>query len=308
MRRTSTVDILWPEGFAGPLVIRGRGRDIRTLDDGGIEVLGRASTEIVLEAGKVTSMATEPAVPIDGFIGISGRGFRRAVEEHTPELATDGSLLGLLLDEVPVALVISTYSLARGGLMPRPAAAATGTGPVVHPRSDVCAGWAADAIPPDFSGRPGHDIMLAPKAALPRLTRDDDPLAWHEQPPLPAGSMRRRRRLDLSRTVDGDLVIDSLFRDAYRVDDELEHGVHEYGVEGIVDGQTLTLRSITITPRVLPRPACTNALASAQRLVGHTLPELRAHVRAEFAGTSTCTHLNDELRAVGDLHALVAHL
>lgn len=306
MRRTSTVDITWPDGFAGPLVIRGRGRDIRTREDGSAEVLGTASTEIVLDGGKVTSMVTEPAVPVDGFIGISGRGFRRAVEEHVPELATDGSLLGLLLDEVPVALVISTYSLARGGLMPRPTAPAQGAGPVVHPRADVCAGWAADAIPPD--GRPGQDIMLAPKQPLPRLTRDDDPLAWHEQPPLPAGSMRRRRRLDVSRTVDGDLVVDSLFRDAYRVDDELENGVHEYGVEGVVDGPTLTLRSITITPRVLPRPACTNALASAQRLVGHSLTDLRAHIRAEFAGTSTCTHLNDELRAVGDLHALVAHL
>jgi hypothetical protein len=36
------------------------------------------------------------------------------------------------------------------------------------------------------------------------------------------------------------------------------------------------------------------------------LGDLRAHVAASFTGTSTCTHLNDALRALGDLEALIA--
>ena len=36
-----------------------------------------------------------------------------------------------------------------------------------------------------------------------------------------------------------------------------------------------------------------------------TLAELRDRVRAEFVGTSTCTHLNDTLRAIADLDALL---
>jgi Protein of unknown function (DUF2889) len=36
--------------------------------------------------------------------------------------------------------------------------------------------------------------------------------------------------------------------------------------------------------------------------------EIRAHVRDEFRGTSTCTHLNDALRSIGDLHALMNNM
>jgi hypothetical protein len=35
------------------------------------------------------------------------------------------------------------------------------------------------------------------------------------------------------------------------------------------------------------------------------LSELRERVRGEFVGTSTCTHLNDTLRAIADLDALL---
>ena len=37
------------------------------------------------------------------------------------------------------------------------------------------------------------------------------------------------------------------------------------------------------------------------------IAELRDHVRTEFVGTSTCTHLNDTLRCLGDLDALLDH-
>ena len=47
------------------------------------------------------------------------------------------------------------------------------------------------------------------------------------------------------------------------------------------------------TPRVLPWFECPEAAASAGRLAGRTLDALRAGVRAEFLGASTCTHLND---------------
>jgi hypothetical protein len=38
---------------------------------------------------------------------------------------------------------------------------------------------------------------------------------------------------------------------------------------------------------------------------GMTLAELRGRIRGEFVGTSTCTHLNDMLRAIADLDALL---
>jgi hypothetical protein len=58
------------------------------------------------------------------------------------------------------------------------------------------------------------------------------------------------------------------------------------------------------TPQLLPWVDCPAAL-SASRLAG--LPEsgLRRHVRDTFLGTSTCTHLNDTLRSLEDIPALL---
>ena len=47
-----------------------------------------------------------------------------------------------------------------------------------------------------------------------------------------------------------------------------------------------------------------NAVASAERLVGMAPEDVLAYVRAKMSGATTCTHLNDHLRALGDVHAL----
>jgi hypothetical protein len=57
--------------------------------------------------------------------------------------------------------------------------------------------------------------------------------------------------------------------------------------------------------QVLPWQECPGAIGSAARVRGMTLSELRGRIRSEFVGTSTCTHLNDTLRAIGDLDALL---
>ena len=36
-----------------------------------------------------------------------------------------------------------------------------------------------------------------------------------------------------------------------------------------------------------------------------TLSDMRGRIRGEFVGTTTCTHLNDTLRAIADLDALL---
>ena len=61
-----------------------------------------------------------------------------------------------------------------------------------------------------------------------------------------------------------------------------------------------------MTPRVLPYVECPSAAASAARLAGQDLDALRERVRADFVGTTTCTHLNDLLRSLEDVRALWA--
>jgi hypothetical protein len=107
--------------------------------------------------------------------------------------------------------------------------------------------------------------------------------------------------LDLA--PDGDF--DAHFRDSHVDGGGVETIVHEYTVEGTVDASTRTITSVDATVRVLPWRECPGAIGSATRIGGMTLSELRDRVRGEFVGTSTCTHLNDTLRAVADLTALL---
>jgi hypothetical protein len=122
--------------------------------------------------------------------------------------------------------------------------------------------------------------------------------------------MRRRRRIDVIRSgePDGAIVADVYFRDSFVEPDGVESVVHEYSIAVVVGAHDHTVKSIVPTAHVLPSPECPAALASAQRLVGMHVSEIRAHVRDRFRGTSTCTHLNDALRSIGDLDALIATL
>jgi hypothetical protein len=122
--------------------------------------------------------------------------------------------------------------------------------------------------------------------------------------------MRRHRRLDVA--VDPAdpcvLVVDAMFRDSYTVLSGTETVLHEYDVVARVDRAGGTVLSAQALPRVLPWQECPAAAASAGRLAGTPLADLRARLRVEFAGTSTCTHLTDALRGLEDVAALAGDL
>jgi hypothetical protein len=117
--------------------------------------------------------------------------------------------------------------------------------------------------------------------------------------------MRRFRRLDLFPAEADSAAFDAHFRDSHVDGDGVETIVHEYTVAGSVDTSTRTITSVTADVRVLPWQECPGAIGSADRVRGMMLPELRDRVRGEFVGTTTCTHLNDTLRSIADLDALM---
>jgi hypothetical protein len=55
---------------------------------------------------------------------------------------------------------------------------------------------------------------------------------------------------------------------------------------------------------VLPWGECPQAVGSSERLVGWKVDDLRPEARTELVGPSTCTHLNDVLRGLEDVHWL----
>jgi Protein of unknown function (DUF2889) len=121
--------------------------------------------------------------------------------------------------------------------------------------------------------------------------------------------MRRHRRLDITRLDDsaGGYALDIFFRDSFVEPDGRQSVVHEYGITGTLDSDGI-ITSIVAIPHVIPGPECPGAAASAQRVIGLPLPEVRAHVTAEFSGVSTCTHLNDMLRSLGAMSTVFTQL
>ncbi len=307
VRRTSSVDALRPDGLEGPLILVGRARDIRTTadrrtTDSDPELVAEASTRVAIDyfgQRLVTAVSCEPATAgTDTLVGTrAGSGFRTALDRAVPQLTADGTLLGLLLDEVPVVTLISGSAIARvSGKRPRN---------TIMPPTDVCAGWKAGGVM-DVSQREGRFALLGIGPSAPALEDATDPLGWHTMPDLPPGSIRRRRRIDVvPGPQHGAVTVEGLFRDTFCEADGTQKVIHEYAVRATVDLATGTIRSTSATPHVLPGPDCPVAAASASRLVGQGLLGLRDVLRADLAGPTTCTHLTDQLRALADMHALI---
>ncbi|MEE2664023.1 MAG: DUF2889 domain-containing protein [Myxococcota bacterium] len=306
LRRTSTIDMLWPDGLGRELTLRGRARDLRSDSEGCPSVLDEAelTAQIDYAGGReLRAIRTTPDEPgAAGLLGVrASTGFRAALDERLPHQRDARSLLYLMLDDVPVATLVSGYAMG----------AAVATHPPVrlslmlqHP--DLCAGWrTGGTIINEIEDRGRVPVVTGPLA--PALRREDDPFAWHRLDVLPTHAMRRHRRLDL--VVEGDVIAaDVLFRDSHMAADGRETIVHEYTVKGRIDRERLEIVALEAEPRVLPWVECPLAAASARDLCGQPLQGLRAHVRAELTGRETCTHLNDTLRSLEDVIVLTERL
>ncbi|MCU1346920.1 MAG: hypothetical protein JWL70_3186 [Acidimicrobiia bacterium] len=296
IRRTSHIDIFFePDG----LRLAGGARDLRTID-GTATVVSTASTAVVIDKERrVAELVTNPADSrTESLVGLpAGGGFRAALEQALPDQRLAATPLYLLLDDVPVATIISGYAMLYNNELTDVSRA----GETQNLKGDICSGWRSDGTMMVALRTSGQiPIPLGPSA--PELMPSDDPMAWHDLPPLATGAMRRRRLVQVSA---GDpLVVFAMFRDTHTDSHGEETVLHEYSLNATLDPTTLVLSDCIATPQVLPWVECTAAALSAPRLNGHTAAELRDLVRKEFRGTTTCTHLNDLLRSLGDLAVL----
>lgn len=223
-----------------------------------------------------------------------GPGFRARVGTLFPDEVARAGLLHLPLDDWVGAALVSGYAVQHAAItlgieVKMPARTAD------H-MAGICAGFAEDASLVPYAKRNGIiPSVHGPEA--PPLDQD----GIHGVEPLRPHGMRRFRRLDLTK----DCAFDAHFLDSHVDGDGVETIVHEYTVEGTVDASTRTITSVAAAVRVLPWQECPGTIGSASRIRGMTLSEMRDRVRGEFVGTSTCTHLNDTLRAVADLDALL---
>jgi hypothetical protein len=302
VRRTTSIDQLRAEG-TDPIEVRASGRDLRTTVDGTAAVLDEVHLRIELDvSGTIIGIDSDPPEPaLAALVGAHNqRGFRAGVDEAVPHHRAAATVLHQLLDDVPMVALINGYGWTRelGDDFDLPSESADRL-------RDRCAGWVNDGVMLAALDETGiFPIPLGPPA--PDLADPEDPLAWHDMGEMVPRSVRRRRRLDL---VDGDpLAVDVHFRDSYLAVDAPEEILHEYTLQATVDPRTLVALSGEAQARTLPWPECPGALASATRIAGEPIADLRRKVHEDFRGITTCTHLNDVLRSLAGVTNLAAGL
>lgn len=308
VRRTTSIDMRRPDGLEGPLVLYGLGRDLVTHGDGVSEVGGEASFTMsvaFLEGREITSLAAGPDAPAArDLVGVrAAGGFRKQLDAALPEQREAHTLLYQLLDDVPGTALVSGYSVGREGV--RASAARSG----YRLTEDQCSGFRqGGTIMVEVSRTGSAPVVTGPEATP--LTLADDPLAWHAMDDLGPHSMRRQRLLDVGRDPAGPryLRVSSFFRDSHVAADGRTTVIHEYEVSAQVDCDEWRVREASATPHVLPWTECPSAAASAARLAGAAIGNLRRQVRTDLRGISTCTHLNDQLRSLTDVIALAQAL
>jgi hypothetical protein len=301
VRRTSTIDTSWPEGFAGHQRVRAHARDLLTTGDGA-SVLAEVPVELRVEAGTVVEIDGADDVGLDVLVGASvGRGFRALLRERFGHVETVGSPLRLLLDDLPGALMVSHVAVMSGvdDVAVDPDAFTA--------RADICAGWVHDGVMLARIRETGRNPTPVTVTAG-TFEDPDDPLAWHADPPPSPASTLRRRLLDVRADGEDDVRVESLFRDSHIAGDGVERSFHEYAVRALVDRRTRTIRTIVAEPRVLPWRECPTAAASVGRVVDRSLAGVREQVRRTFRGPTTCTHLDDVLCALADADVLLDRL
>jgi hypothetical protein len=92
-----------------------------------------------------------------------------------------------------------------------------------------------------------------------------------------------------------------MFRDTWMDLEGREEVLHEYAVAATLDPTGESIHTISADPRVLPFGECPAAAGYVSKLGGLTVAGLRRSVRETLVSTESCTHLNDLLRALGDV-------
>lgn len=297
IRRSSHIGVQLPDEPAdrrsSDLVVHGAVRDVVTDAHGHGDVVGAASLDCAVAGDRrVSSIGVEPDEPrLTALVGqVAHRGWRALVHQI---VGTD-SPLSSLLDDVPIALLLSSYGELRRGALNM-----TAVQPLMLHMRNLCAGWAEGATPMRTmaAGLPMPLPGVVPVPAAPRL----DPLATEPSVPLAPGEVRRTRRLDV---LPGEqVVVHADFRDAWCNLAGEVGALHEYVVTAALSADG-TVLSIEADPRVLPYAECSFAAESPRRLVGRRIDDVAAEVRAT-AGTSTCSHLDDLLRTLVTVPALL---
>ncbi|HMO76073.1 MAG TPA: DUF2889 domain-containing protein [Sphingopyxis sp.] len=310
IRRTTSIDSDWPDGFGQPWVMTGRARDLLTPVEGELVVLGEGAFRIrTSPLREIMEIAIEPHHPrAVEMVGVrAGGASRLALADILGALR--GTPTFQLLDDFAGASLVAGWIWSRWTpdwhdrmRASRAQSTAGNKGRMVN----ICTGFTEGGSSLAEDGSVDHSDQSA--TIVGPLVNPDDPLGWHElaaQEGRPQA--RRARRIDLWR-AEGVLKIDAAFQDSGPNPEETRTAIHEYRVYAEIDEASGTLLSLQALPLILPFRECPGASMKASRMIGQNVGDFRQAVLDTLAGTIGCTHLNDVLRAFADIPALARML
>lgn len=302
IRRTTTIDTHWPDGYGMPMAMEGRARDLLSLADGTCAVVAAGGFSVLASVQReIMTIQVDPQLSAAQYlVGVrAGGASRRTLAAVLGEF--EGTPLYQLLDDFPGASLVANWIWSQ---WPQDALTAFRRGPGPE-MEGVCTGFAtgSSALTSDAIG--SRDNRNSARVAS--QVNPADLQGWHPFMAQAGPAMRRSRRLDLF--ADGDLLCADLgFQDSGSTPDGGRAAVHEYTVSATVDPHTMTLVSLRADPRVLPYPECPGAVANIARVVGQPVAALRQNVPGLLPGILGCTHLNDILRSLSDVPVLARFL
>lgn len=309
LRRTTSIDVAWPDGPEGQRLFVGRARDYLTGADGTGRTLAEGEFSLRMTEDKtITEIAADPApATIGQLVGARAGGhLRMTLRDIMPQLIARADPLYLVLDDLSGTALVSAF--AWGQWFPermellRQRLGVDEDNPVLAQRANVCWG-----LREGNSGVTGTSLENVADADAGHLRNPDDPQGWHQFMEHDGPGFRRARRIDVTR--DGSLIrIDSAFQDSAKLREGGRVAIHEYNLAALVDAESLEVLSLEPEARILPFRECPGAVHNLARLVGRNLAQVREDVLEMLRGPEGCTHLNDALRALADVPRLVEQL
>ncbi|VWX53382.1 DUF2889 domain-containing protein [Novosphingobium sp. 9U] len=312
MRRTSSIDVAWPDGPEAPRRMVGRARDMRTDYRGDGEVLAEGSFRLRMTEDKtvIAIEADPPQAGIDTLVGERGGGHLRMVlRERLPQLIARNDPLYLVLDDISGTALVSAFAWSQWypdwveKLRARMGEETMAR--MMEQRINVCWGLQEGNTGVRPEGPPNN----VADADAGELRNPADPDGWHAFHDEDGPGFRRARRIDVVRDeAAGQLRIDSAFQDSAKLREGGRVAIHEYLLRATCDLDTLEILTLEPEARILPFSECPGAIHNTGRLIGKRLDAIRAEVLAQLRGPEGCTHLNDALRALADVPALAEGL
>lgn len=310
MRRTTSIDSDWPDGFGEAWIMTGRARDLLTPFTG--DAVEIASGDIRIRTSPIREILELSATPghprLQEMVGVrAGGASRQALAATLGDIR--GTPIFQLMDDFAGASLVAGWIWSQWiddwqSSMRRKATQSTAgnKGRMLN----ICTGFTEGASSLSEDGSVDHGDQSSTKVGP--LANPDDGIGWHGMPEQTGRPQARRaRRIDLWR-AEGVIKVDAAFQDSGPNPEGTRTAIHEYRVYAEIDEQSQNLLSLQALPLILPFRECPGASIKAARMVGLDVTEFRQVVLDTLAGTLGCTHLNDVLRALADVPNLARAL